>query len=174
MRTARSAYRAGLRAAAGVAALTAAMFVAPLPARAEAVWVRLTPSTIQAGFQITIQASCGDPVNPAVVKSEAFGEVRMQPHGAGSKTPNEMTAAVTVPGNIKPMQYNVRLTCGSNPSLAANTTLWVIGQDTPAKGPATGGGGVADNGTLMISGGAAALGLGAVLMVAHYRRRAGA
>lgn len=165
MRTARSAYRAGLRIAAGMAALAVATFAAPLPAQASGVFVEINPSTIQAGFQVAIRASCGDSLNPAKVTSDAFGEVTVQPVNAF------LIAAVTVPGNTKPKQYNVRLTCPSKQT--ANTTLWIIGQETPTKGPATGGGALADNGTMMISGGAAALGLGAVLMVARYRRRAG-
>jgi hypothetical protein len=166
MRTARTARRAGLRAAAGLAALAAVMLVAPAPAQAEGVFVEVNPSTIQAGFQVAIRASCGDALNPAKVTSEAFGEVTVQPVNA------YLIAAVTVPGNTKARQYSVRLTCPSKQT--ATSTLWVIGQETPTKGPATGGGGMADNGTMMISGGAAALGLGAALMLARRHRRTGA
>jgi hypothetical protein len=61
----------------GLAALAA--LAVPGVARADGEFLRVTPSTIQAGFQIEIKAFCGDTVNPATVSSEAFGVVTITP-----------------------------------------------------------------------------------------------
>jgi hypothetical protein len=151
---------ASLALAAGIVALTAA------PARAVDVFVEVNPSTIQAGFQVGIRGSCGDNLNPATVKSDAFGQVTLLPQYGF------LTAAVAIPPDKRARGYTVKLTCPNGST--ASTTLFVISMDQPTRGPNTGGGGTADGGTggtLMITGGLTAVGVGAGLGLLALRRR---
>jgi len=141
------------------------------PAHAVDVFVEANPSTIQAGYQVIIRASCGDSANHGVVESDAFGEVGLV-HQYGF-----LTATVTVPAYAKPRGYNVKLTCPGNTG-RATTTLWVVGMPAPAKGPHTGGGGLATGGgsddgiggLALLGGGLAAIGVGTGLGVLLRRR----
>jgi hypothetical protein len=148
--------------AVGAAALAVAALAAPAPAHAEGVFVEVNPSTIQAGFQVAIRASCGDVLNNATVHSEAFGTVTVEPANS------HLVAAATVPEDKRPGGYNVKLTCPSRQT--ATTTLWVVNHESPQQGPNTGGGALADNGSTMIGAGAAAVGLGVGLLLLMRRR----
>src|SRR3954451_6010143 len=67
-------------AAAALAALGAAAFAAPAAA-ATGVWVSVSPSTITTGNQVAVTGSCGENVNSATVRSQAFtGEVTLSPN----------------------------------------------------------------------------------------------
>ena len=93
----------------------------------------LNPSSIRAGFQIEIRATCGDNANPAFVHSPAFGSVTLVPnHGI-------LAENVTIPRNTRGGTYNVSLDCASGQHSTAK--LAVIGSGfNPTHGPHTGGG----------------------------------
>lgn len=153
------------------AALTALVLAAaPLalaatPALAAAVFVETNPSTVPAGERIGLRASCEDSLQPATVRSDAFGTVTVQPRYGF------LTASVTVPDTTRPDDYRVRLTCPSG--VSATATLHVVARDRPTQGPATGFGATAggDAGALLIGGGLTAIVAGAGLGVLTARRR---
>jgi hypothetical protein len=155
--------RSALRAAAGAVALALAALTAPSPAHAEAVFVEVNPSTIQAGFQVAIRAGCGDALNSATVHSEAFGTVTVEPVNV------HLIAAATVPEDKRADSYPVKLTCPSRQT--ATTTLWVVNHDSPRNGPNTGGGALAgDGGATLIGAGATATALGVGVLLLSRRR----
>jgi hypothetical protein len=136
------------------------------PAQAADVFVEVNPNTVQAGFQVQIRASCGDDQSPAVVRSEAFGQVTVLPDNGF------LTATAVVPPNKRPREYRVRLSCPNGAT--ASTTLVVVSMGRPTLGPATGGGGKAGagrGGGFMITGGLAVLGVGAGVGLLVLRRR---
>lgn len=166
--------RSVLRVAAWIAGFAAAMLAAPIPAHADGEYIRVTPSTIQAGYQVEIEAFCGDNVNPATVKSDAFGVVTITPR-PDPKNPGKFLhrGTATIPPDKKPRAYPVTMTCPSNQS--ATTTLHVVNYSAPSQGPKTGGGYLAskrvDGGDLtLIGAGAAALAAGALLFLVSRRR----
>jgi hypothetical protein len=110
-----------------------------LPARAAqgGVFVQVNPNTIQAGFQVGINASCGEDLNPASVTSRAFGEVTLTPY-QGSRF---LSGSATVPANTPADEYKVDLKCANGST--ATTDLFVLGMAQPTRGPSTGGGGTA-------------------------------
>ena len=75
--------RAGLTRLAAVGAAlfsgSATLLAGPVPAQAETVFIEVNPSTIRAGYAVSLRASCGSMVNPAKARSEAFGTVTLQP-----------------------------------------------------------------------------------------------
>jgi hypothetical protein len=150
-------------------ACTAAVLAAALPAapaRAADIWVEVNPSTIQAGFSVSIRASCGDNVNPAKVSSDAFGEQTMLPANGF------LYATVSVPSNKAAKGYPVKLACANGAT--ATSTLFVLGMNTPTKGPHTGGGGLSGQGPAgptVVAGGLTVLGVGAALGFVALRRR---
>jgi hypothetical protein len=108
------------------------------------VWITVSPATVDAGSQVSIKANCNDDLNPATVKSTAFGEVTLQP------SDNVLMAQVTVPPDTPKATYNVRLDCSTGSR--ASTTLTVL--NTPSVtpraasatlGPHTGGGFLANS-----------------------------
>jgi LPXTG-motif cell wall-anchored protein len=115
---------------------------APTPARSSAqsgVAVEVNPSTIQAGFQVQIRASCGDDVNPATARSRAFGEITLTPHHQS----DQLIGWATIPTSTDPGDYRVDLRCANGSS--AQAELIVLGMARPTRGPDTGGGGTADD-----------------------------
>jgi hypothetical protein len=130
-----------------------------------AVYVELNPATVQAGYLVGIRASCDDNTKPATVESDAFGEVTVYPQF------DVLTAAVTVPADKDPRRYNVRLSCDGGESATAR--LNVLSSGRPSEGPATGFGGMADDGSgdLLVGGGVVAIAVGALLGVYTLRRR---
>jgi hypothetical protein len=151
--------------AAGIAlgGLVAAAPAGPASA-ASGVWVQVNPSTITAGYQVTITGSCGENTNQAKVSSGGFtSPVAMTPSNG------VLAATVVVPTSTKAQGYTVTLQCASTNN--ATTTLWVVNMATPTKGPATGGGGMAGGGTTLLAGGLAPLVAGGGLGVLALRRR---
>ncbi len=131
----RSTPRRALAALVGTTALLAAGLALATPAQAASgVWVSVNPSTITAGFQVGITGSCGENVNTASVSSGAFtSPVTLTPVNG------VLSATAVVPTTTKAQGYNVTLSCASGNM--ATTTVWVVNNATPTKGPATGGGG---------------------------------
>ncbi|MFE9201774.1 hypothetical protein [Micromonospora sp. NPDC007230] len=134
------------------------------------VFVEVTPSTVQAGFLVGIRASCRDNSVPAIVVSDAFGRVQVQPQ-RGLLTASPMVRERTRPGN-----YRVKLECPSGQT--ASTMLQVVKATPsrtaapPSRGPATGFGGTAGIGLggLLVPVGLALTVAGAVVGVAAARR----
>jgi hypothetical protein len=135
------------------------------PASAAAVFVELNPSTVPAGEQLGLRASCEDNLKPATATSPAFGTVTLNPRYGF------LTATVRVPARTDAGDYLVRLNCPDKTS--ASATLHVVARDRPTRGPATGFGGTAadDTGPWLITGGVAAMVVGAGLGVLTVRRR---
>lgn len=138
---------------------------------ASEVWVQVQPSTAPAGSGIHVKADCGEDMNPAKVRSEAFGEQLLLPDDGG------LAADVTVPADTRPGTYTVKLTCPNGKT--ASTKLHVLAvNEPPAIGPHTGGGGTAgeppkENHAIPFAlvGGLASLVIGATLGLAAMRRR---
>ncbi|MCW3814947.1 hypothetical protein ONA91_10820 [Micromonospora sp. DR5-3] len=135
------------------------------------VFVEVTPSTVQPGFLVGIRASCRDNSVPAIVVSDAFGRVQVQPQ-RGLLTASPMVRERTRPGN-----YRVKLECPSGQT--ASTMLQVVKGPPPSRtaappsrGPATGFGGTAGIGLggLLVPAGLALTVAGTVIGVAAARR----
>jgi hypothetical protein len=160
--------RSTVPAALAAIALGLAVAVVPgAPALAAAVFVETNPSTVPAGDEIGLRASCDDNLRDATVTSDAFGGLRVV------VTPRYgfLTATVRVPARTKADDYRVRLTCPGGEG--ATSTLHVVAKDRPARGPATGGGGTA-GGTAapaLIGGGLTAVAGGLLLALFTARRR---
>ncbi|SDY84791.1 hypothetical protein SAMN05421684_1885 [Asanoa ishikariensis] len=135
-------------------------------AQAEGTWIEVSPSTVQAGDQVQIKASCKEKVDEAKAHSKAFGEIVLVPKWGF------LTGDATVPENTRAGDYEVKLTCVK--SGHADTNLKVIARSRPTHGPHTGGGGLAGSdgdGTLALVSGLATVTAGAGLAVALRRRR---
>jgi hypothetical protein len=158
-----------------VAATAAAMTgTSALPAAAASrgaeVFVEVTPSTVQAGDQVEIQASCDGNDRQASVRSDAFGRTSVRPDNG------LLTGTATIPDRKPPDTYDVVLTCSEN-NATANTTVTVVNMSKATRGPATGAGGTAGGvvSPYVLTGGlgvVAAAGAG-VALVLRGRRGAG-
>ncbi|MCI4065292.1 hypothetical protein MRQ36_23075 [Micromonospora sp. R77] len=141
------------------------------------IFVEVTPSTVQPGYLVGIRASCRDNSIPAIVVSDAFGRVQVQPQ-RGLLTASPMVRERTRPGN-----YRVKLECPSGQT--ASTMLQVVKgmsptpthapptRVPPSRGPATGFGGTADGpglGGLLVPGGLGLTLAGAVVGLMAIRR----
>jgi hypothetical protein len=137
------------------------------PALAAAVFVETNPSTVPAGDEVGLRASCDDNLKDATVTSDAFGSVTVSP------SYGFLTATVRVPTARKPDDYRVRLKCPGGEG--ATSTLHVVAKNRPTRGPATGGGGTAGGGAgpVLIGGGLVAMAGGLLLAVLSLRRRFG-
>jgi hypothetical protein len=159
----------------GALLATAALAVWPAtPAQAAqgGVYVQVNPNTIQAGFQVGINASCGEDLNPATVTSRAFGEITLNPY-PGSRL---LSGSATVPSDTEAGEYRVDLECANGATASAE--LFVLGMAMPTRGPSTGGGGTAAAGPTdpdrlvpALLGGASAVALAAGLGLLLVRRR---
>jgi len=132
---------------------------------ADLIFVEVTPSTVEVGFLVGLRASCRDNSVPAIVVSDAFGRVQVQPQ-RGLLTASPMVNERTRPGN-----YRVKLECPSGQT--ASTMLQVVKSAVrPSRGPATGFGGTAGTGfgKLLVPVGLALTVAGAVVGVAAARR----
>ncbi|SBT39427.1 hypothetical protein GA0070621_0674 [Micromonospora narathiwatensis] len=131
---------------------------------ADLIFVEVTPSTVEAGFLVGLRASCRDNSVPAIVISDAFGRVQVQPQ-RGLLTASPMVNERTRAGN-----YRVKLECPSGQT--ASTMLQVVKAVRPSRGPATGFGGTAGTGfgKLLVPVGLALTVAGAVVGVAAARR----
>ena len=151
---------------AAVAALAAGLTVPVLPANAAAaVFVEINPSTVPAGDDISLRASCDDNLKAATVTAEPIGTVTVRPEFTF------LTATTRVRAGTEPGDYRVTLRCPDGGS--ATGTMHVVARVEPARGPATGGGGTA-RGPLapaLVGTGLAGIVAGAALGVLALRRR---
>ncbi|QSB15977.1 hypothetical protein JQS43_06515 [Natronosporangium hydrolyticum] len=151
--------------------LLAALLVPATPAAAEpahtSIFIELNPSTVQAGVQIEIRASCAGHPKPATVRSRAFGDITLAAHHE-----DELRGSVTVPTGTRAGEYRVDLRCGDGSR--ARTDLVVLEMKRPTRGPETGGGGAAGEQltppVLLAGAGAAVLAAGAALLLRQRRR----
>jgi hypothetical protein len=140
----------------------------PAVAGRAAIFLELSPSTVPAGDEVGLRASCDDNLKAATVTSSLFGTITVAPRYGF------LTATARVPSNTRPGDYRIDLSCPDGHKAPA--TLHVIAKVAPARGPATGGGGTAPErqAPLLIGSGlaviAVALGLGALSL---RRRRLG-
>jgi hypothetical protein len=145
----------------------------PASAWTDGEFIRVTPSTVQAGFPIQIEAFCGDDVNPATVTSEAFGMVTINPVPDSGANRFLHRGTATIPSATKPALYRVTVRCPNQQT--ATTSLHVVSQaPIVSRGPQTGGGWLAhnDHSGVLIGAGSAAVAAGAVLFLLGRRRRA--
>jgi hypothetical protein len=135
------------------------------PAQAAAIFVESNPSTVPAGDEIGLRASCDDNLKAAEVSGDPIGTVAVSPRYGF------LTATVRVPRTTRPGDFTLRLRCPDGAT--ATTTLYVVARERPSRGPATGGGGTATGGAApaLIGGGLAAVAGGLVLGVLTLRRR---
>jgi hypothetical protein len=141
------------------------LFLGAAPAHAAAIYLELNPSTVPAGDQVGLRASCTENLKPASVSSGLFGTVPVNPeYGL-------LTATVTIPSGTKAGDYTVELHCPDNKT--ASATLHVVAKVEPAQGPATGGGGMAPEryAPMLIGTGLAIFGAGVALGIVSLRRR---
>ena len=141
------------------------LFLDPSAARAASIYLEVNPSTVPAGDQVGLRASCDDNLKAASVSSGLFGTVQVKPqYGL-------LTATVTVPASTKAGDYKIELHCPDNKT--ASATLHVVAKVEPAQGPATGGGGTRPGryAPAMIGTGLLVFAAGAVLGVLTLRRR---
>lgn len=153
---------------AGFAALvlsTLMVLTGGTPAQAASVFVETNPSTVSAGDEIGLRASCKDNLKAATVSADPFGTVTVSPRYGF------LTATARVRAGTRPGDYRVRLLCPDGSS--ATTTLYVLGKVRPSRGPATGGGGTAGGGSapMLIGGGLTAIVGGLALALSAMRRR---
>jgi hypothetical protein len=153
---------------AALAALLMSLFVLfldPSAARAASIYLEVNPSTVPAGDQVGLRASCDDNLKAATVSSGLFGAVPVNPqYGL-------LTATVTVPAGTKAGDYKIDLHCPDNKT--ASATLHVVAKVEPAQGPATGGGGMAPgrHAPALIGSGLLVIGAGLALGLMTLRRR---
>ena len=150
--------------AASIMGVFVLFFDAPA-ARAAAIYLEINPSTVPAGDEVGLRASCDDNLKAASASSALFGTVPVKPqYGL-------LTATVLVPSTTKPGDYRVDLHCPDKKS--ASATLHVVAKVEPARGPATGGGGTAPEryAPMLIGSGLAVIGAGVVLGLMTLRRR---
>ena len=135
------------------------------PARAEGVFVETNPSTVRAGDEIGVRASCDDNLKAATVTTDPTGAIIVSPRYGF------LTATARVPAGTDAGDYRVDLKCPDGKT--ARSTMHVVLRVEPARGPATGGGGMAGGGSApyLIGGGMAALAAGLALSVVAARRR---
>lgn len=141
------------------------LFLEPAPARAAAVFVETNPSTVPAGDEVGLRASCDDNLTAATVTSSPIGTVTVSPRYGF------LTATARVPAATRPGDYVVTLRCPDGAT--ATSRLHVVAKVAPARGPATGGGGTAPgrSAPMLIGGGLTAISAGLVLAVVSVRRR---
>ena len=135
------------------------------PASAAAIYLEVNPSTVPAGDEIGLRASCDDNLKAATVTSGLFGSVTVTPQFG------LLTATVRVPAGAAAGDYRLDLRCPGGST--ASATLHVVAKVEPTRGPATGGGGTAPghNAPLLIGAGSGLLAAGAVLGAMALRRR---
>ncbi|MGA5304432.1 hypothetical protein ACPCHT_31280 [Nucisporomicrobium flavum] len=160
--------RPSVPAALAALALATAVALTGTPARAAAVFVEANPSTVRAGDEVGLRASCSDNLVAATVTSDPLGTVTVSPRYGF------LTATKRVPATTDPGTYSINLRCPDGKT--AKNTLHVVVKVEPARGPATGGGGTAGgrSAPMLIGGGVTAVAAGMVLgLVALRRRRVG-
>lgn len=161
----------GLVAAVAIGSFALAAAVAPATPASAATILLVTPNTIEAGFAVTLSATCGDNVNPAIVTSKVFGTVTLVPQKG------KLHTSITVPLTTAPGTYSVNLSCASGQTAASKFS--VIRPTSPPHtvnpnlGPATGGGEMAasSGARIAIFGGLGAVVLGIVVWIVSALRR---
>jgi hypothetical protein len=153
---------------AALAALVLGAFVPFLDvsaAHAASVFIEINPSTVPAGDQVGIRASCDDNLKSATASSALFGAITVAPQYGF------LTATVRIPSGTRPGDYRVDLRCPD--SKTASSTLHVVAKVQPARGPATGGGGTAPghNAPLLVGSGLTVIAGALVLGLVTLRRR---
>jgi hypothetical protein len=135
------------------------------PAQAVGVFVEVNPSTVRAGDQIGIRASCDDNLKAATVTTDPTGAIVVSPRYGF------LTATARVPATTDAGDYEVDLKCPDGKT--AKSTMHVVVKVEPVRGPATGGGGTAPgrSSPFLIGGGLVALAAGLALSVVAIRRR---
>jgi hypothetical protein len=141
------------------------LFLDAAPAQAASIFVETNPSTVRAGDEIGVRASCTDNLTAAKVAGSPFGTVTVQPRFGF------LTATTRIPTTTRVGDYKVVLTCPDKKT--ASSSLHVVARVEPSRGPATGGGGTASgrSAPMLIGGGLTAIVMGAALAVASYLRR---
>ena len=141
------------------------LFLQAPPAAAAAVFLELNPSTVPAGDELGLRASCDDNLKSATVSSGLFGPVTVAPRYGF------LTATVPISSTTRPGDYRVDLRCPDGRT--ATATLHVVAKVEPDQGPATGGGGMAPgrNAPMLLGTGLAVTAVGLVLGVVSLRRR---
>ncbi len=158
---------------ASVVSLLALAACVPANASGTSVLV-LSPSSIRAGFQIEVDATCVDNLNSATVTSTVFGKLTLTPnHGL-------LMADVTIPLDTVSGTYTVFLSCASGGNSSAKLTVLNGARPNPNPnpnqnhGPDTGGGemGSTSPAHLALFGGLGTIvaGLGIWLVMALRRR----
>jgi hypothetical protein len=138
---------------------------APAAQAAASVFLETNPSTVPAGNEVALRASCDDNLKSATVNSGLFGSVTVSP------VFGFLTATATVPSSTRAGDYKLDLHCPDGKT--ASTTLHVVAKVQPTQGPATGGGGMAPgrNAPVLIGGGLAVIAAALVLGLLTLRRR---
>jgi hypothetical protein len=156
----------------GATAATVGAAVATATPAAASTILLITPSSIEPGFAITIDATCGDNVNPAVVTSNVFGTITLVPENRRLRT------SVTIPRQTVPGTYTATLSCASG-QVATNKFSVLNGSQSatpnpnPTIGPATGGGDMSATAgaRLAMYGGLGAVGVGLLVWIVSAVRR---
>ncbi|WP_436522841.1 hypothetical protein [Actinoplanes sp. HUAS TT8] len=132
---------------------------------AATVFIELNPSTVRAGDEVSLRASCEDTLKAATVTADPIGSVPVAPDFGF------LTATAEVPAGQPAGDYKVTLRCPDGKT--ASTTMHVLAKVEPSRGPATGGGGTAPERTapLLVGGGLAAMVAAAGLVLVAARRR---
>jgi len=157
---------------AGATTATVGAAVATATPAAASTILLISPSSIEPGFAITIDATCGDNVNPAVVTSNVFGTITLVPENRRLRT------SVTIPRQTLPGTYTATLSCASG-QVATNKFSVLNGSQpatqnpNPTIGPATGGGDMSATAgaRLAMYGGLGAVGLGLLVWIFSAVRR---
>lgn len=139
---------------------------APAAHAAATIFLETNPSTVPAGNEVALRASCDDNLKSATVNSSLFGPVTVKPQFGF------LTATVTVPARTQPGDYRLDLACPDG-GKTATATLHVVAKVAPSHGPATGGGGMAPGrqAPALIGGGLVVVVAGLVLGGVALRRR---
>jgi hypothetical protein len=138
---------------------------APAARAAAAIFVETNPSTVPAGDEVGLRASCDDNLKAATVTATPVGTVTVSPRYGF------LTTTVRIPSGTRPGDYRIELHCPDGKT--ATTTLHVVAKVEPTRGPATGGGGTAPgrNAPALIGAGALTIVAGLVLGFLTLRRR---
>jgi hypothetical protein len=141
------------------------LFLDAPAARAATIYLEINPSTVPAGDEVGLRASCDDNLKSASASSSLFGTISLKPqYGL-------LTATVRVPSTAKPGDYQIELHCPDKSTSPA--MLHVVAKVEPAQGPATGGGGTAPEryAPMLIGSGLAVMTAGLALGLVTLRRR---
>jgi hypothetical protein len=132
---------------------------------ATTVFVELNPSTVPAGDEVSVRASCDDNLKAATISGEPIGSVPVKPEFGF------LTATAKVPPDHAAGTFKITLTCPDGKT--ASASMYVVAKVEPSRGPATGGGGTAPErvATLLVGVGLTVMVAGLGLAVLSVRRR---